>query len=118
MTYDVDKEPVLCVDGVYVKEEGSADEGLVKKVGSELCKPIENVEASAGFEHEEGNRLLDEQTNDDSPPLDSGPVPRCRPETKLEHDEAQNGNGPVAIFRSLGDRKHVSASKASNQARQ
>lgn len=93
---------MLCVDSVCVKKEGRADETLVKKVGSEVCQPVENVEASARFEHEEGNRLLDEQTDDDGPPLDSGPVPRGRPETKLKHDETHDRNGAIAIFRSLG----------------
>ena len=59
------------------------------------------MEASARFEHEEGSYLLDEQTDDYGPPLDSGPVLRGRPETKLEHDETQNGDGAIAIFRSL-----------------
>ena len=93
---------MLCVDSVCVKKEGRADETLVKKVGSEVCQPVENVEASARFEHEEGNRLLDEQTDDDGPPLDSGPVPRGRPEAKLKHDETHDRNGAIAIFRSLG----------------
>ena len=104
ITYHVDKEPVLCVDSVCVKEERSPDETLVKEVSSEVCKPVERVEASARFEHEEGNRLLDEETDDDGPPLDSGPVPRGRPETKLKHDETHDGNGAIAIFRSLWGR--------------
>jgi len=53
------------------------------------------VEANAGFEHEESDRLLDEQTDDD------GPVPRRHPETKLEHDEAQEGDRGIAKIRAL-----------------
>ena len=60
MTYHVDKEPVLCVDGVCVEEEGSPYEALRKEVRSEIREPFEDVEARAGFEHEEGNRMLDE----------------------------------------------------------
>jgi hypothetical protein len=74
MTYNIDKEPMFVVDGVRVEEEGSANEGLGKEVGSENREPFESVESSAGFEHEEGNRLLDEETNDNGAPLDSGPV--------------------------------------------
>ncbi len=59
------------------------------------------MEASAGFEHEEGDRLLDEQTDDDGAPLDGGPVPRRRPETKLEHDETQDGDRAISIVRAL-----------------
>ena len=59
------------------------------------------MEASAGFEHEEGDCLLDEQTDDDSPPLDGGPVPRRRIETKLEHDETQDGDRAISIVRAL-----------------
>jgi hypothetical protein len=95
---------VLRVDRICVKEKRSADEALVNEVGSEGCNPVESAEANAGFEHKEGNRLLDEQADDDGPPLDSGPVPRGRPETKLEHDETQDGNGAIHILRSLRGR--------------
>jgi hypothetical protein len=101
MTYYIDKEPMFVVNGVCVEEEGSADEALGKEVGSESREPFESVEASAGFEHKEGNRLLDEETNDNGPPLDSGPVLRSRPETKLKHDETHDGNGAIAIVGSL-----------------
>jgi hypothetical protein len=105
VTYHVDKEPVLIVDGVCVEEEGSPDEALGKEVRGEIREPLEGVEARAGFEHEEGNRLLDEQTDDHGPPLDGGPVPRRHPETKLEHDETHDGDGAIAIFRALRGRK-------------
>jgi hypothetical protein len=74
ITYHVDKKPVFGIDGVCVEEEGSADKALVKEVRNEICEPVESVETSAEFEHEEGSYLLDEQTDNDSPPLDSGPV--------------------------------------------
>ena len=105
MTYHVDKEPMLVVDGVCVEEEGSANETLGQEVGSESREPFESVEASAGFEHEEGNHLLDEQADDDGSPLDSGPVPRRRPETKLKHDKTHDGDSAIAIFCSLRGRK-------------
>jgi hypothetical protein len=78
-----------------------AEEALGKEVGSEIRDPVECVEAHAGFEHEEGNRLLDEQTNNDGPPLDGGPVPRRRPETKREHDETHHEDCVIAIFCAL-----------------
>jgi hypothetical protein len=101
MTNHIDKEPLFVVDGVCVEEEGSADEALGKEVGSESREPFESVEASAGFEHEEGNRLLNEETNDNGAPLDSGPVLRGHPESKLKHDETHDGNGAIAIVSSL-----------------
>ncbi len=65
--------------------------------------------ASAGFEHEEGDSLLDEQTDDNGPPLDDGSVPRRHPETRLEHDETHDGDRAIAIFRALrGERKKES----------
>ncbi len=68
------------------------------------------MEASAGFEHEEGDRLLDEQTNDDGAPL----VPRRHQETKLEHDETDDGDRAIAIIRALrGKRKAKSCGSAS-----
>ncbi len=59
------------------------------------------MEASAGFEHEEGDCLLDEQTDDDGLPSNGGPVPRGHPETKLEHDETQDGDRAIAKIRAL-----------------
>ncbi len=77
------------------------------------------MEASAGFEHEEGDRLLDEQTDDDSPPLDGGSVPRCHPETRLEHDETHDGDRAITIFRTLrGERKKERKRSASGVVKQ
>jgi len=74
------------------------------------------VEASAGFEHEEGDCLLDGQTDDDSPPLNGGPVPRGHPETKLEQNETQDGDRAIAIIcalRSCGSASGVGKQGAS-----
>jgi hypothetical protein len=86
MTYHVNKEPVLCINGILIKEESSADETLSEEVGRERRKPPEHVEASAGLEHEEGGHLLDEQTNDDSPPFDVRSASRRRPKAELEDE--------------------------------
>jgi len=88
---------VLCVDGVQVEEEGSADKALGKEVGSESRERFEGVEAGAGFEHKEGDRLLDEQTDNDGPPL----VPRRHPETKLKRDETHDGDRAISIIHAL-----------------
>ena len=101
MTYHIDKEPTFVVDGVCVEEECSPDEALVKEVRSKSREPSESVEASARFQHEEGNRLLDKETNNNGPPLDSRPVLRGRPETKLKYDETHDGNRAVTIVGSL-----------------
>ena len=101
MTYYIDKNPMFVVDGVGVEEEGSPDEALGEEVRSESREPFESVEASARFQHKEGNRLLDEETNDNGPPLDRGPVLRGCPETKLKYDETHDGNRPITIVGSL-----------------
>ena len=105
MTYHVDEEPVLVVDGICIEEECSTNEALGKEVRSEIREPFEGVETRAGFEHEEGNHLLDEQANDDGPPFNGGPVPRRRPETKLEHNKTHHGDHAIAVFRALKGRK-------------
>jgi hypothetical protein len=59
------------------------------------------VEAGTGLEHEKGNRLLKEQSDNDGAPLDMRPVLRSRPETKLKHYKTNDGNGSIAILRAL-----------------
>jgi hypothetical protein len=74
VTYQVDKNPMLCIDGFLIEEKGSAYETLVEKIGRESRKPHEHMEAGTGLEHEKGNRLLNEQSDHDSVPLDMRPV--------------------------------------------
>jgi hypothetical protein len=87
ITYHIDKEPVLRVNSILVKEESRSDEPLSEEVGCEGRKPLEQVEAGARLEHEEGYRLLDEQTNNDNPPLYVRSVSRCRPKPELENKQ-------------------------------
>ena len=47
ITYHINEEPMLVVDGICVEEESSTDETLGKEVGSESREPFESVEASA-----------------------------------------------------------------------
>jgi hypothetical protein len=61
------EEPVL-VDGVLVEEEGCADLGLPQEVGGKESKPFEDSEASIGLEDEQGDSLLEEETDNDSLP--------------------------------------------------
>ena len=102
---------MLVVDGVLVEEKSGADKTLVEEIGSESCKPLEQVEASTGLENEERDHLLYEEANYDGVPLDAGPVPGCDPKAKLEHDEADNGDCAVPIARALvPHKKHGSVS--------
>ena len=101
MTYRVDKKPVLCVDGILVEEKGSTDETLIEKVRCQSRKPPEYVEAGTGLEHEEGDRLLKEQADNDGAPLDVRLALRGRPKAKLKHDQTEDGDCAVAIFRTL-----------------
>ena len=84
MTYHIDEEPVF-VNSILIEEENSAGEALSEEVGCKGRKPMEQMEACAGLEHEEGYRLLHEQPNDDRPPLDIRSVLRCCPKTELEN---------------------------------
>ena len=101
MTYRVDKKPVLRIDRILIEEKGSTDESLIEKVGCKSRKPCEYVEAGTGLEHKEGDSLLKEQANYDGAPLDVRPVFRCYPKTELKHDETEDGDCAVAIFRTL-----------------
>lgn len=61
------EEPAL-VDGLLIKEESCTDSGFPQEVGGEKSEPLEDAEASVGLEDEEGNRLLEKETNDDRLP--------------------------------------------------
>ena len=47
MTYHIDKDPVLRVDGLLIEEKGTASVTVAGEIGCEGCKPLEYVEASA-----------------------------------------------------------------------
>ena len=63
-------------DDRRVEEELGTVHTLGEEVGSEECDPLEDGETSARLEHEHRDDLLDEESNDDS-----GPV---------EHDETRH----------------------------
>jgi hypothetical protein len=50
------------------KEEASASRRAIEEVGGERRNPVEDREASTRLEHEHGDRLLDEETDDDGGP--------------------------------------------------
>ena len=86
MTYYVDEEPVLGFDSILIEEECSTDETLVREIGCKICKPPEHVIAGTSLEHEDRNRLLCEEADNDGLPLNVRPVfGRC-PKSKLEHE--------------------------------
>lgn len=101
MTYRIDEKPVFRIDSILIEEKGSADETLIEKVGRKSREPLEYVKAGTGLEHKEGDCLLKEQANYDGAPLDVRPMFRCYPKTKLKHDEPEDGDSAVAIFRTL-----------------
>lgn len=92
---------MFVVDGILIEEKRGADETLVEEIGCEICKPLEQAEASTGLENEERDHLLYEEADYDGVPLDAGPVPRRSPKAELENDEANNGDRAVTIARAL-----------------
>ena len=124
-TQNTSKKPVLVDDGLPVEEEDGANFGLIQEVGGEEGDPSENLETSVGLEDEEGDGLLEEETNDDrrpakdqtsfqqsnrndrnyrseiDPPWDQRTVVGGQPEAKLENEEAKDGDGTIAVRRSL-----------------
>ena len=59
------------------------------------------MEAGTGLEYEKGNRLLKEQADYDSAPLDVGTMLGSRPKSKLKHDQTNYGDSAVTVFRTL-----------------
>ena len=101
VTYQVDKKPLFCIDSFLIEEKGSAYETLGEPIGRESRKPQEHVEADTGLEHEKGNCLLKEQSDQDGAPLDMGPVLGGRPKAELKHDQTNDGDCTVTVFRVL-----------------
>lgn len=66
-TNRVNEEPVLG-DDLRVEKELGADLSLLEEVGCEERDPLENGEAGAGLEHEHGDGLLEDQSDNDSRP--------------------------------------------------
>lgn len=46
VTYHIDKDPVLRVDGLLIEEKGTASMTVAGEIGCEGCEPLEYVEAS------------------------------------------------------------------------
>ena len=70
-TQDTGEEPAFVYNGILIEEEDSTDVGLLQEVGCEESEPLENLEASIGLEDEEGDGLLEEETNNNR--LPTGP---------------------------------------------
>jgi hypothetical protein len=101
MTYHIDEDPVLRVDGLLIEEKGTANVTVVGEIGCQGCKPPEYVQASTEFEHEKRDRLLHEQPDYDGAPLDVRPMPGRRPEAKLVCNQTKHGDCAVKIARAL-----------------
>jgi len=67
-TQNASKEPVLGDDGVLIKEENGTDFGFVQEVGGEEGEPLEDLETCVRLEDEEGDGLLEEETDDNRRP--------------------------------------------------
>lgn len=66
---NVGEEPGFIDDGVLIEEEDGADMGFLQEVGCKESKPLENLEASIALEDEEGDGLLEKETNNDRLPM-------------------------------------------------
>ncbi len=101
VTHQVDEKPVLCIDSFLIEEKGAAYETLIEKIRCESREPHEHADAGTRLEHEEGDRLLNEQADDDDAPLDMRPALRGRPKAELKHDQTEDGDCTVTICRTL-----------------
>ena len=73
-----------------IKEESSCRNSLFREILSEIGNPLEDLEASITFEHEERDGLLEGKTNDDCRPWDQAATFRGHPEVGLEDKEVQD----------------------------
>ena len=65
------KEPVLVDDGLLIEKEDGTNFGLLQEVGGKESNPPEYFETSIGLENEEGDGLLEEETDNDRWPANS-----------------------------------------------
>lgn len=96
-THSVNKEPMLA-NSLCIKEERCTDFGLGQEITRKRRDPFEDGETSAGFQDEERDGLLDEESDDNGRPGDQMAFARGGPETELEDEEAEDGDGAVAVF--------------------
>lgn len=78
------------IRNICVKEESGTDKPLIEEVGGECRDPIKERESGSRLEHEQRNRLLEEQPDDDSRPWDLATIPRSRPEAELEDEQSDD----------------------------
>ena len=67
-TYGVHEEP-MHVDNISTEEELGTLESLGEEIRGKDGDPFEYRETSTGFQHEHGNSLLGEQTDDNGRPV-------------------------------------------------
>lgn len=103
----VDEEPVLG-DGLRVEEELRGGCRLAEEVRCQGGNPGEQLEASVGFQDEQSDGLLQEQTNDDSWPSYLRAVLGNYPEEDLENKKAKDRNSTIAIRGALPCKVQIS----------
>ena len=69
---NIGKEPLLFEDGIRVEEENGTDSGFLQEVGGEESNPLEDLETSVRLEDEEGDGLLEEETDNNRWPANEG----------------------------------------------
>jgi hypothetical protein len=65
---NVGKEPGFVDHCILIEKEDGTDVGFLQEVGCEESKPLKNLETGIGLEDEEGDDLLEEETNNDRLP--------------------------------------------------
>jgi hypothetical protein len=115
---DVDEEPVL-VNRVRIEEELSTGMGRVQEIARSIGDPVEDRIAGSGFQNEQGDDLLHEETNDDGWPNQAIQsslrkirefknlpghmllVHRGKIQAALENNKTEDGDSTVAVASSL-----------------
>jgi hypothetical protein len=87
----------MFVDSFLIEEEYRRLRSFAQEILCSSSNPAENRLTGASLEHEQGNNLLHEQTDDDGGPWDSFAVMRANVQEALEEDQPGNGNGTVTI---------------------
>ena len=108
----------MLVNGIRIEEEFSASTGTVQEIASSGSDPVEDRVTGSGLQNEQGNDLLNEETDDNGWPAQAIQsflrkigianlpgymllVHRRNIQARLEDEETENRYSTVAIASSL-----------------
>ena len=89
------EEEVVVARNVSSRQKCNTIPGEFQQVCGKARDKVENVKASLGAEHKQGNDELDQHTNNDGVPHDHLAVVGGQPEAEDEDEKTEDGDGSI-----------------------